>query len=71
MGFRIFNGPLDSVAAELGFANDTLVQGFVVSIFLVGAFIGSFGGGLLADLVGRRRNFQLDAIPLILGSVLR
>eukprot|EP00897_Mesotaenium_endlicherianum_P004320 jgi/Mesen1/3916/ME000208S02926 len=66
----IFNGPLEAVAAELGFAGDALMQGFVVSIFLVGAFLGSIGGGTLADLVGRRRSFQLDAIPLVLGSVL-
>lgn len=66
----IFNGPLESVAAELGFAGDALMQGFVVSIFLVGAFLGSIAGGSLADLVGRRRTFQLDAIPLIAGSLL-
>jgi MFS family permease len=65
------NGPLESIARELKFDGDTIMEGFVVSIFVVGAFIGSVGGGVLADTLGRRRTFQLDAIPLILGAALR
>jgi MFS family permease len=41
-----------------------------VSTFLIGAFIGSVIGGPLSDAIGRRRTFQLDAIPLILGPAL-
>ncbi len=68
---RVMNGPLESIARELKFEGDTIMQGFVVSIFIVGAFIGSISGGVLADKVGRRRTFQIDAIPLILGAALR
>lgn len=66
----VMNGPLESIARELKFEGDTIMQGFVVSIFIVGAFIGSISGGVLADKVGRRRTFQIDAIPLILGAAL-
>eukprot|EP00246_Nothoceros_aenigmaticus_P015513 TRINITY_DN649_c0_g1_i3.p1 TRINITY_DN649_c0_g1~~TRINITY_DN649_c0_g1_i3.p1 ORF type:complete len:449 (+),score=64.82 TRINITY_DN649_c0_g1_i3:251-1597(+) len=66
----IINGPLDSMARELGFGNDNILQGLVVSIFLLGAFAGSIGGGILSDKIGRRRTFQVDAVPLILGSAI-
>lgn len=66
----IINGPLESMARELGFDNDKILQGLVVSIFVVGAFVGSIGGGILTDKIGRRRTFQVDAIPLILGSAI-
>jgi MFS family permease len=68
---RVMNGPLESIARELKFEGDTIMEGFVVSIFIVGAFLGSVGGGVLADKLGRRRTFQLDAIPLVLGAALR
>ncbi|KAH7447460.1 hypothetical protein KP509_01G108000 [Ceratopteris richardii] len=66
----IMNGPLISIAHELNFEGDTILEGFVVSTFLVGAFIGSISGGVLADRIGRRRTFQLDMAPLILGTAL-
>lgn len=66
----VMNGPLESIARELKFEGDTIMEGFVVSIFIVGAFLGSVIGGVLADKLGRRRTFQLDAIPLVLGAAL-
>jgi len=71
-GYHIgaLNGPLEQIAADLGFAGNTITQGVVVSTFLIGAFIGSVIGGPLSDAIGRRRTFQLDAIPLILGPAL-
>ncbi|EFJ32048.1 hypothetical protein SELMODRAFT_439936 [Selaginella moellendorffii] len=66
----VINGPLESIARELGFDGDTIMQGFVVSIFIVGAFAGSVSGGVLADKIGRRRTFQLDMIPLVLGPAI-
>jgi MFS family permease len=65
------NGPLTSIAHDLKFEGDTIMEGFVVSTFLVGAFIGSVSGGVLADKVGRRRTFQIDMLPLIVGAALR
>ncbi len=46
-------------------------SGWVVSSTLAGATVGSFTGGSLADKIGRRRTFQLDAIPLLIGTLLR
>lgn len=66
----VMNGPLESIARELKFEGDTIMEGFVVSIFIVGAFLGSVIGGVLADKLGRRSTFQLDAIPLVLGAAL-
>jgi MFS family permease len=45
--------------------------GWVVSSTLAGATVGSFTGGSLADKIGCRRTFQLDAIPLLIGTLLR
>ncbi|CAM6082925.1 unnamed protein product [Calypogeia fissa] len=71
-GFHIgvINGPLNSIAKELHFDGNTLVEGFVVSIFIVGAFIGSISGGILSDAIGRRRTFQICATPLVIGAAL-
>ncbi|KAL3700840.1 hypothetical protein R1sor_018862 [Riccia sorocarpa] len=66
----IINGPLESIAKELNFEGNTLLEGFVVSIFIVGAFVGSISGGVLSDSVGRRRTFQICAVPLIAGAAL-
>lgn len=44
--------------------------GWIVSTLLIGATIGSFVGGTLADKFGRTRSFQLDAIPLAVGAIL-
>ena len=44
--------------------------GWVVSILLAGATVGSFTGGSLADMFGRTKTFQLDAIPLAIGAYL-
>lgn len=46
-------------------------SGWVVSSTLAGATVGSFTGGALADKLGRKRTFQLNALPLIVGTLLR
>lgn len=46
-------------------------EGLVVSTCLGGAFIGSVFSGSIADGVGRRRAFQLCALPMILGASIR
>lgn len=66
----VMNGPLTSIAHDLKFEGDTIMEGIVVSTFLVGAFLGSISGGVLADKVGRKRTFQVDMLPLILGAAL-
>jgi len=46
-------------------------EGLVVSICLGGAFIGCLLSGWIADGVGRRRTFQLCALPMIVGASMR
>ncbi|KMT03292.1 hypothetical protein BVRB_8g198330 [Beta vulgaris subsp. vulgaris] len=66
----VMNGPIVSVARELGFEGNSIIEGLVVSIFIGGAFIGSLFSGSLADKFGCRRTLQIDTIPLIIGAIL-
>ncbi|KAF5737736.1 Plastid hexose transporter isoform 2 [Tripterygium wilfordii] len=66
----VVNGALEYLAKDLGIAENTVLQGWIVSTLLAGATIGSFTGGSLADKFGRTRTFQLDAIPLAIGAFL-
>lgn len=68
---RVMNGPIVSIARELGFEGNSILEGLVVSIFIAGAFVGSISSGSLVDKLGCRRTFQIDTIPLILGAILR
>nr|XP_009622888.1 probable plastidic glucose transporter 1 isoform X3 [Nicotiana tomentosiformis] len=63
------NGPILSIAKELGFEGNSFLEGLVVSIFIGGAFIGSIASGSLVDKLGYRRTFQIDTVPLILGAI--
>ncbi|KAE8659522.1 putative plastidic glucose transporter 2 [Hibiscus syriacus] len=56
----VVNETLESISHDLGFHGDTMAEG--------GAFVGSLFSGLIADGVGRRRAFQLCALPMIIGS---
>ncbi|KAG2716922.1 hypothetical protein I3760_03G149700 [Carya illinoinensis] len=67
----VMNGPIVSIARELGFEGNSILEGLVVSIFIAGAFVGSISSGSLVDKLGCRRTFQIDTIPLILGAILR
>ncbi|XP_048607937.1 plastidic glucose transporter 4-like [Brassica napus] len=66
----VVNGALEYLAKDLGIADNTVLQGWIVSALLAGATVGSFTGGTLADKFGRTRTFQLDAIPLAIGAFL-
>ncbi|KAK6646232.1 hypothetical protein PHAVU_L003237 [Phaseolus vulgaris] len=66
----VMNGPIVSIARELGFEGNTFIEGLVVSIFIAGAFIGSISSGSLVDKLGCRLTFQIDSIPLILGAII-
>lgn len=48
-----------------------LGAGLVVSICLGGAFVGCLFSGSIADGIGRRRAFQLSALPMIIGAAIR
>ncbi|KAL4387412.1 hypothetical protein GQ457_09G006730 [Hibiscus cannabinus] len=64
----VINETLESISHDLGFHGNTMAEGLVVSTCLGGAFVGSLFGGLIADGVGRRRAFQLCALPMIIGA---
>ncbi|KAK4410182.1 Plastidic glucose transporter 4 [Sesamum angolense] len=66
----VVNGALEYLAKDLGIAENTVLQGWVVSTLLAGATVGSFTGGSLADKFGRTKTFLLDAIPLVVGAFL-
>ncbi|KAJ3692243.1 hypothetical protein LUZ60_012593 [Juncus effusus] len=66
----VVNEPLESISLDLGFAGNTLAEGLVVSTCLGGAFMGCLFSGSIADGIGRRRTFQLSALPMIIGSAL-
>eukprot|EP00210_Caulerpa_lentillifera_P006690 g6393.t1 len=66
----VVNGPLDAIASDLGFTNDTFLQGSVVSSLLAGAAVGSLTGGSLADTFGRRRILVFDSGVMLLGALL-
>ncbi|KAH7682581.1 Sugar/inositol transporter protein [Dioscorea alata] len=66
----VVNGALEYLSRDLGIAENTVLQGWVVSSSLAGATVGSFTGGALADKFGRTKTFMLDAIPLAVGAFL-
>jgi sugar porter (SP) family MFS transporter len=66
----VLNGPLERIAADLGFEGNANLQGLVISSSLAGAAVGSLGGSGLADALGRRKAFFLDCVPLLLGALL-
>uniref|UniRef100_A0A7N0TI36 Major facilitator superfamily (MFS) profile domain-containing protein n=1 Tax=Kalanchoe fedtschenkoi TaxID=63787 RepID=A0A7N0TI36_KALFE len=67
----VVNEPLESISSDLGFSGNTLSEGMVVSTCLGGAFLGSMFSGWIADGIGRRRAFQLCALPMIVGASIR
>ncbi|CAK9149852.1 unnamed protein product [Ilex paraguariensis] len=66
----VVNGALEYLSKDLGIAENTVLQGWIVSTLLAGATVGSFTGGALADKFGRTKTFILDAIPLAVGAYL-
>ncbi|KAK3210693.1 hypothetical protein Dsin_015399 [Dipteronia sinensis] len=64
----VVNEPLESISLDLGFNGNTIAEGLVVSTCLGGALIGSLFSGWIADEIGRRKSFQLCALPMIIGA---
>ncbi|XP_051149112.1 probable plastidic glucose transporter 2 isoform X2 [Andrographis paniculata] len=64
----VVNEPLENISIDLGFNGNTLEEGLVVSTLLAGAFLGCLFSGWIADEVGRRRAFQLCALPMLVGA---
>ncbi|KAF2594532.1 hypothetical protein F2Q70_00044310, partial [Brassica cretica] len=59
---------LEELRQTLSKKEQQVWSSLVVSTCLGGAFIGSLFSGLVADGVGRRRAFQLSALPMIIGA---
>src|ERR1700689_4909626 len=55
---------------QKSFALSTFHQELVVSVVLVGAAVGSLGGGNLADHIGRKTNLLITSIIFILGAII-
>ncbi|KAG6503037.1 probable plastidic glucose transporter 2 isoform X1 [Zingiber officinale] len=66
----VVNEPLESISTDLGFSGNTLAEGLVVSMCLGGALIGCLFSGWISDGIGRRKAFQLSALPMIIGASL-
>ncbi|GJP29194.1 hypothetical protein CLOM_g19136 [Closterium sp. NIES-68] len=66
----VVNGPLESMAVELLFADSAIAKASVVSIFLLGAFLGCSASSTVADSAGRKKGFQICSMPILLGSIL-
>jgi len=64
----VVNAALQPLSLELGVASSA-AQGLVVSLLLLGACVGSFVGGSLADALGRREALRLACLPLCLGAL--
>ncbi|GER48340.1 major facilitator superfamily protein [Striga asiatica] len=56
----VVNDTLESISIDLGFSGSTMAEG--------GAFLGSIFSGWISDGLGRRRAFQLCALPMIIGA---
>ncbi|KAG0578043.1 hypothetical protein M758_5G193700 [Ceratodon purpureus] len=66
----VVNVPLQHIGKDLLFSGHTILQGLVVSVSLASAFLGCALSGTIADVVGRRRAFQISSVPMILGSII-
>ncbi|GAB2268297.1 hypothetical protein Dimus_003270 [Dionaea muscipula] len=66
----VVNEPLESISSDLGFNGNTLAEGLVVSTCLGGAFVGSLLSSWVVDGIGRRKAFQLCALPMIVGAAI-
>lgn len=64
----VVNPALAPLSLELGISA-ARTQGFVVSAALVGACVGSFQAGALADTLGRRGALRVASVPLLLGAL--
>jgi SP family galactose:H+ symporter-like MFS transporter len=58
------------IFVQKSFALSTFHQELVVSVVLVGAAVGSLGGGNLADHIGRKTNLLITSVIFILGAII-
>lgn len=64
----VVNGALPFMAAPDQLNIDPLQEGMVVSALLAGATVGSFCGGKLADIQGRKTNILWPAVIFFIKS---
>lgn len=65
----VVNGALPFMAAPDQLNLNPLEEGMVVSALLVGAAIGSIGGGKLADIQGRRTNISMLSVIFFVATL--
>lgn len=62
---NIFSLLLPQIVAD--FHGGLLMGGFITSMFLVGYTLGTFGGGILADYLGRKRTLSFSIVIYSIG----
>ena len=65
----VLNGALPYMARPSQLNLDPVLEGLVTSILLLGAAIGSFFGGRLADKYGRKKMLSFLAVLFFFGAV--
>ncbi len=64
----VINGAVDAIEGQ--FDLDEAVTGFVVAIALLGCALGAWGGGKIADRLGRTRVMVIGGVLFFISSVL-
>ena len=75
IGGILFGYNTSVISGALGFVSSnfnlsTFEQEVLVSIILVGAFLGAWFGGVLADRIGRRNSFFVTTILFFVGIIM-
>ncbi len=64
----VINGAVDAIEGQ--FDLDEAVTGFVVAVALLGCALGAWGGGRLADRLGRTRMMVIGGVLFLASSIL-
>ncbi|KAL2347066.1 hypothetical protein Fmac_001066 [Flemingia macrophylla] len=67
----VVNEALEYLAKDLGITDNTVLQGWIVNVLLVGATVGSFTGGALEDSFGQSIYLECKSVEtMIIGRLL-
>jgi sugar porter (SP) family MFS transporter len=66
----VISGSLHFLGENLKVTENSLEEGLITSIILVGAVIGAFVIGKLADSIGRKKSLFIAAVIFVVGSIL-
>ncbi|CCW66065.1 unnamed protein product [Phytomonas sp. Hart1] len=66
----VINGALFQMKDHFGFNEHSWQYGFIVSIAIIGCFVGSFTGGIISTYWGRRPSIAIADVFFITGSII-